>query len=127
MSGSTTAYSRLVARVWGDRQSFLLVEHDIELTEEALRHALACGCSWSVNPYKGKNGLFTRSLGCTRFRSSLLEAFPQAMSMANAMNDSGISPPGHWNRLDGRLDHVLRTAGYRPHLHTEVPHHHEYL
>lgn len=126
----TFGYSQLLARLWAERQSFLNVEQDVELTLRAYRQALYCRCEWGVSPYRGSGtgqNLFKRSLGCTRFRSSLLERLPMAVNDANSIDDEGsTTPPGHWKRLDGRLSHVLDKANVKPHLHDEVPHHHVY-
>lgn len=122
------AYSRLLGELWAARKPFLVVEHDIEVTSEALTEALDCTCTWGVSPYRGPDqGLIDRALGFTRFRPAIMEASPDAMSRANAINDHGPgAPPGHWKLLDARLLSVLTGDGHRPHLHSEVPHHHRY-
>ena len=124
------AYSRLMAELWADGESFLLVEHDTEVTDRALRQALHCACWWSTSPYRGPGGqLLTRSLGFTRFRGQLLAAAPDAMTLANQIDDGGsVCPPGHWKRVDCRLLSVLTGPPHRyaPHVHAEVPHHHWY-
>lgn len=135
MSGDLFAYSRLVEESWARREDFLIVEHDIEMTAEALYQAVECPCEWSVSPYKGPSSvgwelasMLRLSLGFTRFRASLMEAMPDAMAQANAINDAGtVVPPGDWHRLDCRVYTVLRGSGEdirSAHLHAEVPHHH---
>lgn len=131
MSRSTLAYSELLAELWREAEDFLVVEHDIELTAEALREALECPCEWSTSPFPSPGpSPFTMSLGCTRFRKSLMEQLPQAVDRANRIDDSGsVCPPGHWKLLDARLYSVLRGTApdlRSPHLHSPVPHHHEY-
>ena len=128
------AYSRLLERLWRERETFLLIEHDVELTTEALQTAIDCDCLWSVAPYRGQgqthkqSGLFVQSLGCVRFRSELMEAAPGAIAEANGARDAAwaICPPGHWKALDGRVMHALSMEGFAPHQHEEVPHHHVY-
>jgi hypothetical protein len=133
VSRSDFAYSQLVEKVWSEGKSFLLIEHDIELTYTALKEAMECPCEWSTSPYKGSGtsfdmaGLNAHSLGFTRFREALIAAVPDAVSRANAIDDSGsICPPGHWKLFDGRLLSILRQEGHEPHVHSEVPHHHAY-
>lgn len=133
MGGSPFAYSRLLEQIWQDQESALIIEHDIELNARVLRQAMHCSCEWGISPYKGigtdfhSAGLLTVSLGCTRFRSSLMKRFPQAIAEANAIDDNGsICPPGHYLRLDGRVHHVLMRSGYEPHRHDLVTHHHLY-
>lgn len=127
------AYSRLLAGLWEAGDAFLVVEHDVEPTAEAVTQAAVCSCPWSVSPYKGSGpshaeaAMLTGSLGCTRFSAALLAEVPDAMQRANALNDgASVCPPGHWQRLDARLLHVLRDAGFWPHQHVPVLHHHVY-
>ena len=134
VSGSIFAYSQLVEKLWAEKRSFLLVEHDVELSARALRQALYCSCEWSISRYRGpwdgvgEPPLLDKSLGCTRFRSSLMEAIPDAVVRANQIDDAGtVCPPGDWKRLDCRLYSILRGAGdslRSPHFHEEVVHHH---
>lgn len=133
VGGDPLAYSRLLAELWASGDDFLVVEHDIQLTAEALRQAGECDCVWSTSPYRGAGTswaaatLLTRSLGCTRFRGELTRRLPTVVAEANARNDMGsVCPPGHWKGLDARLYSVLRGEGLEPHLHAEVPHHHLY-
>lgn len=135
VSGSVFAYSQLLENLWKDLEDVLIVEHDIELTEQALTEHRECDYPWSVAPFRGPSAygweeapLLTMSLGCTRFSADLMRAMPDAVAQANAINDAGtVCPPGDWHRLDCRLWTVLRGHGDRPrspHVHAEVPHHH---
>lgn len=128
VSESDTAYAKLLERLWGEYRTFLVIEHDIEIKVEALQEAQSCLCEWSVSPYRGIMGsLVDNALGCTRFRSSLMKRFPDAIARANQIDDNGsICGPGNWKRLDGRVLHILRTLGAEPHRHSEVLHHHKY-
>jgi hypothetical protein len=104
----------------------LIVEHDIELTLRALRQALRCKCEWSTSQYRGTNRtLIANALGCTRFRSSLMQTVPDAMN--RAMQDRSFgADPADWLSMDAKLYAVLRSTGRVPHVHDEVPHHHVY-
>jgi hypothetical protein len=132
VSGSVFAYGQLMAELWADAESFLLIEQDIEVSLRALRQARHCRCEWSVSPYGGPSpgSLLSQSLGCTRFRSSLIRALPDAVKEANQINDAGtVVPPGHWGRVDCRLYSRLRGSGESirtPHLHEVVAHHHHF-
>lgn len=133
VGGNNLAYSRLLAELWADGESFLIIEHDNEITAAALQEAISCDCPWGVNPYNGAgrswehSALIDKGLGCTRFSAILLANVPDAAMKANAINDGGsVCPPGHWKRLDARLYGVLRDAGYRQHLHSRILHHHWY-
>ena len=133
VSQSNTAYAQLVENLWASGEDFLIVEHDIEINPMVLDQALHCECDWGVSPYKANSfhgfnvaPLLTCSLGFTRFRAPLLKAFPDAVTRANAIDGGSICPPGDWKQLDGRLHYILTEAGYTPHLHDEVVHHHVY-
>jgi hypothetical protein len=137
VSESLFSYSQLVEDLWKTGESFLIVEHDIEVNQKALAQAKHCNCSWGVSPYKASSfygfeeaPLLSTALGFTRFGASLLREFPDAVSRANAIDDEGsICPPGDWRRFDARLYSVLtdpKNGGRRPHIHAEVIHHHHY-
>ena len=130
VGGDPFAYGRLLAELWGAKESFLVVEHDTEVTEKALRQAMHCRCWWSTSPYSGPGrARLDVSLGFTRFRRELLETAPDAVTLANQIDDGGPQcPPGHWKRVDCRLLSVLTGPPHRfaPHRHAEVPHHHWY-
>lgn len=133
VSASTEAYYRLVAELWHAGDDFLLIEHDIELTEAALAQALDCPCIWSTSPYRGPGTSYegatvlTGSLGCTRFRAELIAAVPGALAEVGNVDDGGPAVPlRDWRRLDARLLGVLMAHGYAPHVHAEVIHHHPY-
>lgn len=120
--------------MWADGETFLLIEHDVELTPEALAEAEHCECWWSAAPYIGQGiahreaSVIVQSLGCVRFRSELMEAAPGAVARANSVQDAAknVCPPGHWKCLDGRILSSLGVEGFFPHQHEEVPHHHNY-
>lgn len=143
------AYRDLIAKLWKEGESFLLVEHDVEIHGDVLRQLLRCekaGEPWCLFGYPGAGDesgdrVLLRSLGCTRFGAPLLRALPSFMEDL---------PVHHWTRLDGEMyprltvwrhedgspcDHriiegeVACPAGplwrYQPHVHTpNVGHHH---
>lgn len=129
MSGSDTAYFDLVEQLWAGRQSFLLVEHDIEINDQALAEAAGCDCWWAVSPYVGPFGPaepLEESLGFTRFAGELIDAVPGLMARA-ALTPGGGRIERNWRCLDTRIAGALRAAGHRPHIHTPVVQHHVYL
>lgn len=128
VSGSPTSYYELLSRLWAEGEGFVVLEHDIQLTPEALREAEECPCSWGVAPYVhpvaavvagGGRTIANISLGCTRFSTELLRAHPDAW-------DDDVTPPqwrSHaWGKLDSRIAGVLMLAGVAPHEHSPVPH-----
>jgi hypothetical protein len=115
------AYRELLEEVWRDGESFLVVEHDIELSEGLVEGFAACSEPWCAAKYvvgSDPNGFIETSLGCTRFSAELLAAVPNAIS--------GL-PVRDWRRIDCELSPRLRGAGYAPHVHSPpVRHHHTY-
>ena len=125
---STTAYWELMCRLWADGETFLLVEHDIEVNALAMYVHHVCREWWCVAPYI-ISGPKTAdcSLGCTKFRSELLEAEPDLIdAIAGATPGVGLVRCD-WRRLDAEISGGLRARGYEPHVHRRpVLHHHIY-
>lgn len=127
VSQSLESYWRLVDSLWSAGESFLLVEHDMEVNPRALRQAKHCKCEWGVSPYIGPGHvMLDGALGCTRFRAGLMRNFPDLLSRVALFNDSPHFLQKDWRRLDARMKGLLMQEGYSPHLHAEVKHHHVY-
>ena len=137
VSGSIFAYGELLALLWREAESFLIVEHDIELTPEALRQARTCRCEWSVSPYRGPSAYGWENAAVLNAVSGL---HPVSV-LAHASDPRRCDPsqrhqrcrdrlsPWDWHRLDCRLYSVLRGEGEQirtPHVHAEVAHHHRF-
>lgn len=116
------SYGRLLSRLWADREDFLIVEHDIVPTAEALLEAEECDCLWGLSPYPaGNKGLLKGALGFTRFAKELMEDAPDVMVEAiTTYNGGAATPPGHWLMMDARLSRSLTCRGYRFHVHESV-------
>ena len=131
VSADPLAYYRLVRELWEDGETFLLVEHDIEINSQALLQAEKCPCAWGISPYSGPGGfgdLLCKSLGFVRFRSKIMLAEPDVLGVVGSVRDGGLEvPPGDYRRLDVRLSQELVNRGYEPHVHaSQVRHHHVY-
>ncbi len=131
MGTDPEAYWRLLLSLWaGD--SFILIEHDVEVHEEVVQTLTYCPQPWCVFPYRGpprpdgEATLFTHALGCVRFRSTLTQKYPGIV--AN-VGEGALrhEKPRDWRGLDGRMAGALSAANVRPHVHLpEVLHHHDY-
>jgi hypothetical protein len=137
VSRSDTAYAHTLADYWARGESFLNVEHDVEIHERVVRQATHCPELWCVWPYMGPgwphhhlpelDAFLYNSLGCTRFHRKLLAAEPDAMSVAAGIKHGDEFRAAHWLRMDAEVSPLLIGRGYRPHLHwPEVVHHHLY-
>lgn len=110
-------YHRFLDGLWRAGDTFLLIEHDIEIHATVASELESCPEPWCVFEYAVSGGtMLDASLGCTRFRSSLLQALPNFM---------GDLPVRDWRRLDCEMAPRLHQAGYRQHVHyPPVKHHH---
>lgn len=121
-------YYELLAGWWGDGETFLIVEQDIEIHADVIPQLEVCDGDWCIFPYggpgygknhgDGADHLLKRSLGCTRFSERLLKTLPSFM---------GDLPVRNWQRLDCEINPKLVRAGFTPCLHEpNVAHHHVY-
>ncbi len=53
VSSDDEAYWRLVRDLWADQEDFLLIEHDIEITEDVLRSVADCSALWCAVRFDG--------------------------------------------------------------------------
>lgn len=85
VSADDHAYWRLLLRLWADGEGFLVVEHDVVCRPDVIGQVEACPESWCSFGYAdichpGCQEAWANQLGCTRFRSELLAATPDAVS-----------------------------------------------
>lgn len=114
------SYRDLLADLWAAGDSFLLIEHDVEIHDRVIPELDACPEPWCSFPYPvgSPDGMIDSSLGCTRFTADLLAAVPDMIDRL---------PVRDWRRLDCELAPRLRQAGFVPHVHhPAVKHHHVY-
>lgn len=118
-------YHELLAMLWREGRSFLLIEQDIEIHDSVLPEMETCPEPWCLFPFLGaisegpiENFLLKLSLGCTRFRSDLMRSHPSFFDDFSNRQ---------WNLLDVQVYRRLEGLGYTPHLHwPHVSHHHVY-
>lgn len=106
-----SAYWRLLAKLWGARESFTIVEHDIVPTGAALDSLDACGADWCACPYPYMGTVYS-GLGCTRFRRGVTASYPDVMDVIAGLSDKDHDPM-HWCRIDAWLTEVLAARGMR--------------
>jgi hypothetical protein len=120
VSGSARAYHDLLAGLWADGETFVLIEHDMIPTREAVTGLEACREWWCANPYpvNHQQGETIVGLGFVRFRAELLAAAADAVIAAGRWR--GPYPACHWAAVDARLARVLDRRGYQVHRHPAV-------
>lgn len=115
VSGSEDAYWELLSSLWAQQRTFVLVEHDIVVSPEAIDELLNCPGEWCgfAMPYAGT---LWAGLSCTKFEHPLLRDFPGVLDEVATMSDVG-HPQKHWCRLDAWIHHVLEREGVEKHPH----------
>lgn len=130
VSQSDRAYCDLLARLWAEGESVLLVEHDIEIHAGVVEAARRCRHLWCAWPYEGGawanpgDSLLYESLGCTKFSAKMMSDEPDLLAVAAALTQ-GL-PAGDWRRMDVSVAPTLKQRGYTVHSHGPVIHHHDY-
>lgn len=114
-------YWLLLADLWVDGQTFVVVEHDIAVEATTLDELESCPGEWCAAPYEYL-GHMAHGLGCTKFTASLLQRLPGLMVEVGRISDSQ-HPPGHWCLIDAWSYRLLATAGVeRCEAHAPVVH-----
>ena len=111
------AYGRALERRWAHGVGFAVVEQDIVIRQDVVDAFDECPEPYCCFPYAWTTDIGP-ALGCTRFRSELLSAHPEAMRDAVA-TPSAYGQPGHWRQIDVYLmRRILRDRhGLQPHVH----------
>lgn len=104
------AYSRLLRRIWQERRTAIIVEHDVIPTYAQLTQIATCGHEWCGFRYSGRCDGLGGTLGCARFGAHLMRRYPLAAQYA--LHDRR-SPRGdtHWQQVDQELARDLRIRG----------------
>lgn len=110
-------YGRLLQQVWAQGETFAIVEHDIVVNPGTIADFDSCPELYCAAPYAWTTQVGP-ALGCTRFRTELLESVPDAIDQVLA-TPSAWGEPGHFRQLDVFLmRRVLRDQhGLQPHVH----------
>jgi hypothetical protein len=117
VSSDEKAYRRLLARLWHEGQSFVIVEHDILPPPEALSGFAECSEPWCCYPYPYALGTSAfGQLGCTRFSAGLLRALPDLIEESELEMPLGGYPPD-WIRLAPMIKKCLLRYGVGWHTH----------
>lgn len=115
--GDSTGYQRILTDYWEAQEDFCVIEPDIVINQNVSNALLTCDCGYGCFPYAWTTNIGP-ALGCTWFRQTFLQAYPDAMKQTAAR---GVT----WRQLDVILmRHVLaKTHGCQPHIHLpEVQH-----
>lgn len=125
VSASDESYWELLNELWHSGEDFVIVEQDIVIDQFALPAFAECGAEWCANGYPYLRGANYAGLGCTRFKASLTERFPDLMDRVAEFDYPGHGPK-HWCTLDAAMQNQLHMAQQWPHLHGIVGHLHSW-
>lgn len=111
-------YFDLLAQMWRMQESFIVVEHDILVTEAAIMGLIECPQTWCSCPYPWYNGLL-HGLGCTKFDAQIMQEYPKLFDVTAAMYND-VHPAKHWCNIDDRIRRYLGGYMRNDHQHTTV-------
>lgn len=122
VSSSDTAYHESLTAIWGQRENFATLEHDVLCRPDIVEAFEECPEPWCVFGYSEMchpecMEAWANELGCTRFRAELMEKVPDALTSI---------PPGpltDWHNVCDGLGNNLRAAGFTHHWHFPVAQH----
>ena len=121
VSSDDEAYWRLLRDIWAERQSVVIVEHDIIPAPGAVESLKSCMREWCACPYPFEAVEALVGLGCTKFGSTLMYRLPDLIERVGRMG-SGVHPPRHWCSLDGLVQSKLVEAQVHVHRHEPAAH-----
>jgi len=104
--GEDDSYWRLLYDLWRTGEDFVVVEHDIVVRPSVFDEFEECENEWCVAPYPFVYRLCA-GLGCTRFRASLLQRFPEIMDEVDRMEHPEFPGRRNWRTLDAAIRDLL--------------------
>ena len=121
VGGSDSAYFELLARLWHMRESFIVVEHDVIVTEAAIAGLIECPNTWCSCPYPWYDRTL-HGLGCTKFDAQIMQDLPELFDVI-ASDTNDLHPAKHWCNIDARMRRYLNSYMRNDHLHTTLVKH----
>jgi len=103
-------YGNFMRDKWKEKESFIVLEHDIAPYPEAINNIMWCDHPWCAYEYFHHTGYKLYAMGCVKFSKYLVENSQEIPKDNNWINTN-------WNILDGKVINPLREKFGRPHLH----------
>lgn len=118
------AYARLVERLWGRRETFVVVEQDVVPHAGAIAELVQCPAPWCSHCYDDPGYQRVPMLGLAKFAASLLAKTPEVATTV-LRDGARHAVPVHWRQLNEVLVAHLLARGVTWHRHLpDVEHHH---
>ncbi len=86
-------YSKLITKLWGSGEGFVVVEHDIAPWFGAIAQLESCPRDWCMFRYPD-GGTLSRGLGCTKFSDRLVREYPDLPDAWDGVE---------WQMIDGAV------------------------
>jgi hypothetical protein len=105
------SYYELFKRLWKDKKSFVLLEHDAVPAEGAIQRLVQCKHDWCICPLP--NGL-SSGLSCVHISKKAIESLPNIWDSIDLR---------HWSNMDAWLGSHLASK-FKQHYHENLLAHH---
>ena len=128
VTGSNYAYWDEIRARWAGEQDLIIIEQDIEIRPGVIESMEACDQDWCCYAYPiFRTRVRLRvGLGCTKISAAAQRKVTAAAVAAGFELCAQCRGRGCWWHLDGRIAVMLKRAGFYPHVHGDVIHHHDY-
>lgn len=114
-------YWQILRDVWNEGETFIVVEHDVSPSIEALTDLWECPGLWCIQPYwHPAVGLVRTALGCAKFGASAMVKVPDLFEIIRDLPFHPGDPelvPTHWKSLNVFMVGVLYSRGLKHHEH----------
>ena len=118
-SSDESAYYRLLCDLWGEGETFVILEQDKIPDQRALRDLYDCDSPWCSYPHLMADGaeipITQPTLGCTKFGADVMAKWPDLVERSGRLN-VGLGAQ-HWGRLDMAITAGLTWAVGSCHVH----------
>ena len=126
VTGDRFGYWRAIAERWHD--GLITIEQDIEIGPDTIAELENCPEDWCTFRYRIYTLLLNVGLGCTKFSARVQEQVSWRDIADHFLDCFWCEDRAHgcWHTLDFAIKFALRDKGFKPHLHDEITHHHDY-
>lgn len=126
--GDNYAYWNAIADRWTGERDLIIVEQDIEIGPDTITTMEQCAQDWCCYAYpifRTKVRLRV-GLGCIKISAAAQRKISVGKIAEGFETCAACRGKGCWWHLDGRIAAMLKRAGFFPHVHGDVIHHHDY-
>ena len=128
VTGDDMGYWREIRSRWTGETGLVLIEQDNEIREDTITSLESCDQDWCCFAYPifARGIRLTAGLGCTKISAALQRKVPANAVEERLTQCEGCEGKGYWWHLDRHVAVCLKQAGFEPHVHGDIAHHHAY-